>query len=738
MTRLQKKLSAPLALIAVGMVGLLLSVMIILAEQIDREALRHDEALVARGVVAQTRDVERAIAPVVLWDEAVRRLDNRYDAAWARENIATYLIEQPGFDQVFVLDGDDRVRLAETRRRSLAPAEAARDARALAPLIAKLRERERTSPSAKGPSRHGGVVSDPVQVSAFTRLDHQIFLTTASLVRPDFGKAVIRRDRAPAVVTAIKLNGPLLEAFGQRFLLEELRLGSPGAATRPDEAPAALRDVSGRVIATLHWRPPRPGQQLLRQTLGPVMIVVCALALATVLLARRGRLIAEGLIASEARAKHLALHDGLTGLPNRLLFEDRLRQAIDGLERRGRAMAVLAIDLDRFKAVNDTHGHAVGDALIREVGRRLAAVCRSGETVARLGGDEFGVVARDLDAQGAAALADRLLAAMRGPLELSCGVLFVSGSVGVALVEPSEASIGAAEAARRADVALYRAKDEGRGRHSFFEPEMDAALKARRALEEDLRAALLNGEVRLDYQPQVDAADRVVGVEALARWSHPMRGDVPPDAFIPMAEDCGLSQEMGRFVLRRAFQDSLRWRPLRTGINVSALQIKRAGFVDEVVDLLKATGANPRQIELEIGEGALLGDEETTHEAIDRLRHLGFSLVLDDFGVGCSSLTYLRRYPIDRIKIDRGFVALLGLDADAEAMVAAIIRLARTLGLSVMANGVETPVQREILKAIGCGHVQGFLFSPPVPPETIEALVAHGGRLMAAPQPDAA
>ncbi|HJV41449.1 putative bifunctional diguanylate cyclase/phosphodiesterase [Caulobacter sp.] len=740
MTRLQKKLSAPLALIAIGMVVLLLSVMVVLAGQIDREAQRHDRVLVARGVAAKVHEVQSGLVPEVLWDEAVRRLDNRYDDAWARRNIGAYLIEQSGFDQVFVLDGEDRVRLAQEGHQNLAPEEAARRARVLAPLTARLRALERASPSAKGPSDHGGVVSDPVQVSAAAQLGDGVYLVTASLVRPDFGLAVIRHARAPAVVTALKLDGPVLNAFGERFLLAGLHLHHADATAQPGDAHLALRDAAGRIVATLDWIPPHPGQRLLRKTIGPVMIVVCALALATVVLARRGRLVAEGLITSEARAKHLALHDGLTGLPNRLLFEERLRQAIDGLDRQRRAMAVLAIDLDRFKAVNDTYGHAAGDELIRKVGQRLAAVCRGGETVARLGGDEFGVVAGDLDAHGAAVLAERLIKALCGPMELSCGVLFVSGSVGVALVEPAEAFIGAAEAARRADVALYRAKDQGRGRYSFFEPEMDAALKTRRALEEDLRAALRNGEVRLEYQPQVDAADRVVGVEALARWKHPTRGEIPPDAFIPMAEDCGLSQEMGHYVVRRAFEDSLRWRGLRVGINVSAQQIRRAGFVDEVAVLLEQTGVNPRQLELEITEGALLGSDEATRDTVERLRHMGFSLVLDDFGVGCSSLAYLRRYPIDRIKIDRSFVAPLGLDDDAEAVVGAIIRLAKALGLAVMAKGVETAAQREILRAIGCAHVQGYLFSAPVPAEAIDALVAQGGRLRltAAPEPDAA
>jgi diguanylate cyclase (GGDEF)-like protein len=735
MTRLQKKLSAPLALIAIGMVGLLLSVMVLLAEQIDREAQRRDHDLVERGLTATIQDIERAVAPQVVWDEAMSNLNGRFDGVWAKKNIADYLIQQDGFEQVFMLDRLDRLRLAQVNDELLVQAEAERRVASLAPLVAKLRHEEQAFKSAADDGRSRVIAPKPIQVSAFAQIEDQIYLITASLVRSESSRVATRP--APIVITAMAMDGSFINAFADRFLLSGIHLHH-AVATEPSHAHLPLLDAAGNVVATLDWSPPHPGQRLLRKTIGPVMVVVLALSLATILLARRGQLIAEGLITSEARAKHLALHDGLTGLPNRLLFEERLRQAIDGLERKRQAMAVLAIDLDRFKAVNDTHGHAAGDELIRKVGERLAAVCRGGETVARLGGDEFGVVATDLDANGAAIIAERLLQTLCGPMEMSFGVHFVSGSVGVVLVEPTEAHIGAAEAARRADVALYRAKSEGRGRYCFFEDAMDAALKARRSLEEDLRAAVRNGEVRLAYQPQVDAADRVVGVEALARWSHPTRGDIPPDAFIPMAEDCGLSEEMGRYVLRRALADSVRWRGLQVGINISARQMRRAGFIDELAGLLKETGANPRQLALEITEGALLGDGEGAHDTVDRLRHMGFSLVLDDFGVGCSSLSYIRRYPIDRIKIDRSFVTPLGQDADAEAVVAAIVRLAKALSLSVMAKGVETSAQREILKTIGCSQAQGFLFSPPIPAEAIDTLLAQGGRIHPPAQSDAA
>lgn len=735
MTALSRKLSAPLAMIALSAVGLLLSVMIVLAGQIDQEAQRHDHDLVERGLTATIQDIERAVAPQVVWGEAMRHLNGRFDGAWAKENIADFLIQQGGFEQVFMLDRSDRWRLAQANDELLVPAEAERRVASLAPLVAKLRREEQAFKSAVDAERSRVLAPKPIQVSAFAQIEDQIYLVTASLVRSEASHVVTRP--APIVITAMKMDGSFINAFADRFLLSGIHLHH-AVATEPSYTHLPLRDAAGKVVATLDWSPPHPGQRLLRKTIGPVMVVVLALALATIMLARRGRLIAEGLITSEARAKHLALHDGLTGLPNRLLFEERLRQAIEGLERKHQAMAVLAIDLDRFKAVNDTYGHAAGDELIRKVGERLASVCRGGETVARLGGDEFGVVASGLDANGAAIVAERMLKAINGPMEMSFGVLHVSGSVGVVLIAPEEAHIGAAEAARRADVALYRAKGEGRGRYCFFEDAMDAALKARRALEEDLRAALRDGAVRLEYQPQVDAADRIVGVEALARWSHPTRGEIPPDAFIPLAEECGLSQEMGHYILRRALEDSVHWRGLQVGINVSARQMKRAGFVDELAELIRETGANPHQLALEITEAALLGDGEGAHETVDRLRQLGFSLVLDDFGIGCSSLSYIRRYPIDRIKIDRSFVAPLGHDADSEAVVAAIVRLAKALSLSVMAKGVETLAQREILKSIGCAQAQGFLFSPPVPAEVIDALLAGGGRIRLPAQPDAA
>ena len=733
MKRIETRLSAPLAGMALLTVGVLVAVLFMIAGRVDRDALEHEQALVERGVQAKTADIERIVSPQVVWDEAVQHLDNRFDPQWARENVGAYLLGQAGFDLIFILDQDGRPVFSEQVGQPMTTAYYDRHAPAFAPVVRRLRTLEREAPRPTGPRADGGLVSRALRVSAVQRVDGEPYLVTASLVRPDFGKALIRHPRAPVVLTALKLDAAFLEGFASRFLLAGIHLHPGDASRQGGDAHLKLRDLDGRTVATLDWEPPHPGQRLLRKAVLPILLVVGGLASAVIVFARRSRKIAEGLIASEARAKHMALHDALTGLPNRVLFEERLRQAIDSLSRRRQAMAVLAIDLDRFKAVNDTHGHAAGDELIQAVAKRLSTLCRVGETVARLGGDEFAVVAVDLAPNGAAALAERLVAALAAPVELSCGAVFVGGSIGVAMIDQADARLDApldaVEAARRADVAMYRAKEEGRGRYCFFEAEMDAALKARRGLEADLRQAMGDGGVWLAYQPQVDAVGRVVGVEALARWTHPTKGPISPAAFVPLAEDCGLIDALGQLVMRRAFEDSRRWKGLKVAVNVSALQMRQADFPDQVAMLLRETGARAEGIELEITEGALLGDDETTHRAIGRLREMGFSLALDDFGTGYSSLSYLRRYPIDKIKIDRSFITPLGEDKEAGAVVAAIVRLAKALRLSVIAEGVETDEQRQQLKEIGCAQAQGFLFSAPVPADRIDALVAEGGRV---------
>ena len=456
----------------------------------------------------------------------------------------------------------------------------------------------------------------------------------------------------------------------------------------------------------------------------PVLLVVCGLSGVAVLTFGRGRRLALHLLEREAEAKRMALHDALTGLPNRLLFTDRLTHALQQLSRDRGSVAVLALDLDRFKEVNDTFGHQFGDELLREVSRRLAETCRTTDTLARLGGDEFAIVQNNATAQSAASLSERIGRALAEPFHLSVGNVFIGSSIGIALLERSD--VDPADGLRQADLALYRAKEAGGGQYAFFKQEMDAALRMRRSIEADLREALANDSLTMVYQSQVDGAGRIVAVEALVRWDHPTRGSVAPEFFVSVAEECGLIEQLSLFTLRTAFRDAASWpSTVKVAVNISPAHLRMRSFMDSLNGLLKSTNVDPHRVELEITESLFIGDDPHIQGTLAKLREMGFSLALDDFGTGYSSLSYLRQYPVDKIKIDQSFVAALGLNTESDAVVNAIIRLAGALNLAVVAEGVETQDQRRRLEAAGCSDVQGFLCSRPMPAREMDLLVAQ-------------
>ena len=537
--------------------------------------------------------------------------------------------------------------------------------------------------------------------------------------------------RSPVVVAAASLDQEFLSDLARRLRVNAIHVRPAASAQAAGEARLVLRDDHDRRVAVLGWSADRPSRALLARLILPGLWLIVGFGLATLLLLHRARRLTQGRMASEARAVHLAFHDALTGLPNRTLFFDRLGHALEQMRRRPQTIAVHCIDLDRFKEVNDTFGHHVGDELIREAAHRMAAQCRASDTFARLSGDEFAIVQTDATPATAAILAARLVEVMNQPIQLGSGRMFSGCSIGVSMIE--DGSVEPAEALRQADLALYRAKANGRLQFCFFELEMDAAVKTRRSLENDLREALARDELQMAYQPQVDRNGMMTGVEALVRWTHPVRGPVAPNFFIPIAEECGLIVELGMFTIRRAFEDSRRWKGLRIAINVSAVQMRMKDFVDRVAELVRELDVDPRRFELEITEGILLGDDPATLQTLTRLRGMGFSLALDDFGAGYSSLSYLQRYPISKIKIDRAFIANLGVDAEADGVVGAIVKLARALRLSVIAEGVETTDQRARLASAGCSTIQGFLFSRAVPAGEIDAMVAGGAQLLETP-----
>ncbi|MBK1661951.1 putative bifunctional diguanylate cyclase/phosphodiesterase [Paracraurococcus ruber] len=426
---------------------------------------------------------------------------------------------------------------------------------------------------------------------------------------------------------------------------------------------------------------------------------------------------------AEARIEHMARHDALTGLANRSELRTRLDAAL-ARSRRGEGFALLYLDLDRFKAVNDTLGHPVGDELLRAVTGRLRGLVRETDLVARLGGDEFAIIqTRAEQPEAATALARRLVPEISAPYDIEGQQVVIGTSVGIALAPADGATPDAL--LKAADLALYRAKAEGRGTWRFFAPEMDARMQARRKLELDLRRALAEGDLKLLYQPQIDTASgRIIGFEALLRWHDEERGVVAPAEFVPVAEETGLIIPIGDWVLRTACREAATWpAEVTVAVNVSAVQFRNETLVETVKQALAQAGLPGRRLEVEVTEGVMLQDTAATLAILHRLRALGVRISMDDFGTGYSSLSYLRSFPFDKIKIDQSFIRDLGQGGDARAIVRAIAGLSGSLGMRTSAEGVETPAQYAELQAEGCAEVQGFLFGRPVPSEVAREML---------------
>ena len=433
--------------------------------------------------------------------------------------------------------------------------------------------------------------------------------------------------------------------------------------------------------------------------------------------------------AAEAGAAEAARLDPLTGLPNRLLLQERLSVALAEAGRTGQGCAVILIDLDRFKPVNDTLGHPIGDALLEKVSDRLRSAVRAGDTVARIGGDEFVVLQTGIrDAAEVRALASRLVDLIGRTYMIDGHLLTIGASVGVALA-PGDGTT-AEILLKNADLALYRSKLVGRGTFHFFEPEMDARMQARRRLELDMRQALARREFQLHYQPQLSlATNAITGCEALLRWHHPERGMISPLDFIPLAEEIGLIVPIGEWVIRQACRDAAAWPlPLSVAVNVSPAQFKSERLVETILAALSTSGLPAKRLEVEITEGVLLQENERTLQILHRLRALGVRVSMDDFGTGYSSLSYLRSFPFDKIKIDRSFVKDLAAKPDGDAIIRAIAGLGKSLGMTTVAEGVETHDQMQRIRAEGCTDVQGYLISKPVPADDIVKLLARDRR----------
>ncbi|MCA0405760.1 MAG: EAL domain-containing protein [Proteobacteria bacterium] len=425
---------------------------------------------------------------------------------------------------------------------------------------------------------------------------------------------------------------------------------------------------------------------------------------------------------ADEKIRYLARHDSLTGLANRAVFNEVITEELE--RRPNESIGLLCLDLDHFKSVNDTLGHPIGDALLKIVAQRLQRQVREGDVVARLGGDEFAVLQLGGEQPAAAErLSKAIVESLIGSYEIDGHSVQVGVSIGIA-VAPVDGH-DAETLMRNADIALYRAKSDGRGVFRFFEAGMDEKMQARRQLEMDLRQALLQRQFEVFYQPLVDIpTQKVNACEALLRWRHPVRGLVPPDSFIPLAEEIGLIVDIGEWVLEQACQEACGWSPdISVAVNVSPAQFGSMRLVKAVERALKKSGLSPDRLELEITESVLINDTAHTLELLHRLKGLGVRISMDDFGTGYSSLSYLRRFPFDKLKIDRSFIGDLTRDPEASAIVRAVIQLANTLGMSTTAEGVEDSDQRDLLQALNCRQFQGYLVSKPIDATALHAFL---------------
>jgi diguanylate cyclase (GGDEF)-like protein len=617
------------------------------------------------------------------------------------ENLGAWLYDYYDIDRVYVLDAAGRPVHAMRDGETLVPGDFERDRAVVEPAVAKLRALVRETV---------GDMPSPV-VSGLVALDGAPAIVAVQPIVPDTDRVTLEPGEEYVHVAVQFVDTALIGRIAAKYMLADAHVISRLTTQLPD-ANVPLMGENGVILGYVTWTQDRPGLALIRQA-SPALVAGALLAIGVLwfLLVRLRRAAGE-LQRSQDQAQYLAFHDTLTGLPNRALFEDRLKRALQAVARDNRRIGLLYMDIDRFKMVNDTLGHPAGDELVRQTAARLEKSIRHVDTVARLGGDEFAVIVIDIkDVATAEDLCQRLLAEIGRPFDLLGDQVFVGASIGVAISNGPDTD--PADLLRKADIALYEAKKNGRGRHEIFAGDMDDLLARKRMIESDLREALTGGGgMKMVYQPIYAANSRtVLGVEALIRWEHATHGVLSPAHFVAIAEERGMTNLLGDWVLGEVMEFAARADLPWVAVNVSPLQLRDASYAERTLALLAQAGVSPHRVQIEIVESALLENSVTTMTVLSTLREAGIRIALDDFGTGYSSINYLQRRVIDKLKIDRTFVRMLGGD-EGNAIVKAIIELAAALSLKVTAEGVETEEQRDLLVAMGCDELQGFLLSP--------------------------
>ncbi|MGN6749992.1 MAG: putative bifunctional diguanylate cyclase/phosphodiesterase [Xanthobacteraceae bacterium] len=707
------------------------------AQRADRISADSEKESILRSIDENADRALRHLQSVAAMPQAIANIRDNYDGAWVDRRVGQWLETFYNAEIVVVFGAADQTAYVRSRNDDEAlPADLAVE---LAPALDLLRGRSTAEPQRVilvSPREW----SKPANaVALIQRFIGQPAIVAAVAIGEEANDAN-GSNGAPIVASIKYIDDRLLAKIAGRLRVDGLRIADPAAdqAADPiveriaeattitaDDRLIELSDAQGTAIARLVWRPRRPGGAVIMSVVPFVAIALVAFAMLIVFIMRHLQRTTAAIAAGERQLRHLALHDPVCGLPNRIYFAERLERAIAEVRGGGMTAAVFYIDLDHFKDVNDTLGHHIGDELILNVTRRLSQIMRDDDLVGRLGGDEFAIIMTCAsDNYSLQAIAERILGAICAPFIVSGHALNIGASIGIAIIDSSTQD--ARDILRYADMALYRAKNEGRNRACIYDAAMDADLSNRKLLEGALRQAIRNQELHVVYQPIVNpSGQRLLGVEALARWIHPIHGEVPPARFIPIAEHSGLIVELGEYILRRACLDGRNWPGLTVSVNVSPLQFRRPDFVEAIERILRETTFEPNRLELELTESTLLGNLESAELSMLRLKGSGVCFALDDFGTGYSSLLYLRRFPFDKLKIDSSFVRSIEKAADAAAIVHAVVSLGRGLGMKVTAEGVETADQHLFLRAAGVHSMQGYRFGKPVTAAGIDDRLAE-------------
>lgn len=704
---------------------------------IDERADEQQTTMIARVIEGRLSRVIHELASVSISDEAVLKTGPELDIAWIDKSVGNWLTKFFGHDRTIVLDANDEpvYVMANGAMADIKSFESM--AGHLRPLLARLRaigpgqrpdrlmgqrppDALSTPPSGTKPLRIGTTLQrppppppplPPPSVTDFAIVDGMPAIVAAMVIIPE-SPSLRQPQGTEQVIMGIQfLDRRAAEQIDREFLFEDGHF-SLTRGSQQDQIVYPILSQNGRIIAFFEWKRNRLGQLMLRQT-GPVLFGAFIIAgMLIFLLLRQVRRSSAAIETARLLAVHQANHDALTGLHNRMSFDAYLADAVRDNQNGGARLTLFMLDLDRFKQVNDTLGHQAGDELICTVGDRLRAIFGSHAMIARLGGDEFAILMISQEvATDISEVSSRVIEAIGLPFTLGHFKAHVGVSIGIVIAHGDE--VDPTELVRKADIALYEAKASGRNRAVVYEEHMNELLQLQHTIEAELREALgRDDQLTVVFQPLIDQKTRkVIGAEALSRWYHPKFGQISPTRFIPVAENTGLIENLGDFVLRRACELGATAPGRTIAVNISPTQLRNPRFSDLIFDILHQTGMRPADLELEITESILLDDEHVSSKNLRTFRTAGIQIALDDFGTGYSSLSYLKRYPVDRIKIDRSFVSQLSPGHVSVAITNAMVTLAHAMELEVTAEGVETEEQVAILGTLGCNTLQGFLFS---------------------------